>query len=223
VQLSLKLLPLHTFDVRLRLPVLHVPFVWGGGAPLLTACSSLHLAVVAHLQVMKQQLPSSGVLCVTFVSSHRASWEAQPLTDTEFDSMWRCLVHPRRLATTAVALEQTLNISFGGSGLGDTVGAGDAAGCEIAGLGPGGSSRSSSKFARGAAAAAAPIVTGRSWYDVGASMAGSVAGAAGGSGGNHVHAVTDGWKMHLLQVRPSTCASSGWRKRVAPRAYSDCT
>jgi hypothetical protein len=111
--------------------------------------------------------------------------------------MWRCLVDPRRLAKTAVALEQTLKISFGGSGLGDGVAASKAAGSEIAGLGPGSSSRS----ARGAAAAAAPIVTGRSWYDVGASMAGSVAGAAGGSSGNHVHAVTDGWKMQLLQVR----------------------
>jgi hypothetical protein len=159
------------------------------------------LVSFAHPQVTKQQLPSAGVLCVAFISSHRASWEAQPLTGTEFDSMWRCLVDPRRLAKTAVALEQTLNISFGGSGLGDAAGNSEAAGCEVAGLGPGSSSTSSSK----SAAAAAPIVTGRSWYDVGASMAGSVAGAAGGSSGNHVHAVTDGWKMQLLQVRPVAC------------------
>jgi hypothetical protein len=153
--------------------------------------------------VTKQQLPSSGILCVTFISSHRASWEAQQLSDTEFDSMWRCLVDPRRLARTAVALEQTLNISFGGSGLGDTAGPdhGDDLGSGGAWPGAGSSSRSSSKSARGAAAAGA-MVTGRSWYDVGASMAGSVSGAAGGNGGSHVHAVTDGWKMQLLQVRP---------------------
>jgi hypothetical protein len=158
----------------------------------------------ALLQVTKQQLPSSGILSVTFVASHRASWEAQPLSDTEFDSMWRCLVDPRRLAKTALALEQTLNISFGGSGLGpDPLGtAGDDRGLAYEGLAaarePGNSS--SSKSARGGGAAA-PIVTGRSWYDVGGSMAGSIAGAGGGGGSNHVHAVTDGWKMQLLQVR----------------------
>lgn len=150
-------------------------------------------------QVTKQQLPSSGTLTVTFVASHRASWEAQPLSEPEFDSMWRCLVDPRRLARTAAALEQTLTISFGGSGLGNNQAEGVAAGE------PGSSSSTrSSKSARSGGVGGGvgvPIVTGRSWYDAGCSMAGSVAGAGGGSGASHVHAVTDGWKMQLLQVR----------------------
>lgn len=67
--------------------------------------------------VTKQQLPSSGILTVTFVAKHKPSWEATPLTDAEFGSMWTMLVDPARLSTAAAVLEQELNVMDFGYGV----------------------------------------------------------------------------------------------------------
>lgn len=47
------------------------------------------------MQVTKQSLPTQGTLVVTFVAKHKGSWDAQPLDDPAFHSMWAQQVQPK--------------------------------------------------------------------------------------------------------------------------------
>lgn len=118
---------------------------------------------MAALQVTKQSLPSQGILTVTFVAKHRLSWEAQPLSDPEFHSLWTQQVQPRATPSRPSLLlqQQEPQVLLGQA-------ASSAAGAQWASLAPG-----------------VPV-------DLEGSLAGS---------GMRVRAVSDGWKLELLQVR----------------------
>eukprot|EP00775_Hariotina_reticulata_P004522 gene4522-4774_t len=194
--------------------------------------------------VTKQQLPTAGTLCLTFLSKHRASCEALPLSDAEFDTLWQDMVDPRRLANAAAAVEHQLNLSSHAFGPLDsavaarfqgTTAASDSK-THISGMAITG--RQSCKSAKSAAVLAAMGVG--SWY--GASQVGAwgstAAGSgkargkgraqgtsngaleAGGAGSCHVHGITDGWKLQLLQVLIQDCFFTSTQARAIVKAFS---
>jgi hypothetical protein len=174
------------------------------------------------LQVTKQQLPSAGVLSLTFVAKHRAPCEVAPLTDAEFETMWLDMVDPRRLAKAAAAVEHQLNLnSHGPCGPLDGPVMAPSQGLTAAGAIKSTSRRTLAdrqgcRSAKNAAVLAALGVG--SWY--GASQVGAWGSTAtgqqashtkyqgtgngaldpGGAGSCHLHGITDGWKLQLLQV-----------------------
>jgi hypothetical protein len=111
------------------------------------------------VQVTKQSLPAQGMLAVTFAAKHKVSWDAQPLDNPAFHSMWTQQVQPKATASRPSLLLQQQQPQLL--------------------LNP---------------AMAQMSEQGLSW--------GGTQGldAAWGGNGMKVHAVSDGWKLELLQV-----------------------
>lgn len=176
------------------------------------------LNAFSMMQVTKQSLPTQGVLVLTFVGKHKPNWEAQPLSDTEFTVLWSNQVQPRAPYRPSLLLPGLMQSSGTATQPGDPLLLGNLAcidaGTDTSGWGTQRHRASPTLMADGLQAKQHQqalrqqhrqqqdqLLRGCDGYFASVSGGqGGRASMAGGSSKQHIHAVSDGWKMELLQV-----------------------